>query len=292
MRVSIVRSILVFACVLAVGASARSATGEELKKVAERLLPFAPGGEIHIDDKNGRLTVDAWPRHDVRIQITRVVRAGDHAKAEALMKELQSEVEVKSGRIDVQSRFPRRVESIGIMDLFGRNSTNLQINYYVQVPEDTDLWLQTTNGEVQVQGTSGHLDARTTNGGVQVSNVRGNVVLQTTNGEVHVTNVTGQACAHTTNGAVVAELRKLPTSGTVDLQTTNGNVEATFDRDLKADLDASTTNGRVSVEFPVAASIARGSRTIHGTIQGGGAKITIQTTNGNVEVRRVGERRP
>lgn len=288
MRVSIVRSLLVLACLLSAG----MASAEELKKVAERLLPFAPGGEIHIDDKNGHLTVDAWPRHDVRIQITRVVRARDNAKGEALMKELQSEVEVKGGRIDVRSLFPRRVESIGIMDLFGRNSTNLQINYYVQVPEDTDLWLQTTNGEVHVQGTSGHLDARTTNGGVRVSNVRGNVVLQTTNGEVHVTNVTGQASAHTTNGAVVAELRKLPASGAVDLQTTNGNVEAYFDRDLKADLDASTTNGHVSVEFPVTADIAHGSRTIHGTIQGGGAKITIQTTNGNVEVRRLGERRP
>jgi len=288
MRVSIVRSILVLACVLTAG----TAGAEELKKVAERLLPFAPGGEIHIDDKNGRLTVDAWPRHDVRIQITRVVRAGDHAKAEALMKELQSEVEVKTGRIDVRSRFPRRVESIGIMDLFGRNSTNLQINYYVQVPEDTDLWLLTTNGEVHVQGTSGRIDARTTNGDVEVTNVRGNVTLQTTNGGVHVTNVTGQAIAHTTNGAVVAQLRKLPGTGSVDLQTTNGNVEAYFDRDLKADLDASTTNGRVSVEFPVTATIARGSRTFHGTIQGGGAKITIQTTNGNVEVRRLGERRP
>jgi len=288
MRVSIVRSILVLACVLTAG----TAGAEELKKVAERLLPFAPGGEIHIDDKNGRLTVDAWPRHDVRIQITRVVRAGDHAKAEALMKELQSEVEVKTGRIDVRSRFPRRVESIGIMDLFGRNSTNLQINYYVQVPEDTDLWLLTTNGEVHVQGTSGRLDARTTNGDVEVTNVRGNVTLQTTNGGVHVTNLTGQAVAHTTNGAVVAQLRKLPGTGSVDLQTTNGNVEAYFDRDLKADLDASTTNGHVSVEFPVTATIAHGSRTFRGTIQGGGAKITIQTTNGNVEVRRLGERRP
>jgi DUF4097 and DUF4098 domain-containing protein YvlB len=297
MRVSIVGSKvlglgLALACFLAGGpGTARRADAEELKKVAERLLPFAPGGEIHIDDKNGRLTVDAWPRHDVRIQITRVVRAKDRETAEAVMKELQSEIEVNGSRIDVQSRFPRRVESIGIMDLFGRKNTTMQINYYVQVPEESDLWLQTTNGEVHVQGTSGHLEARTTNGAVEVTNVKGNLTLQTTNGEVTVKNVTGQASAHTTNGSVVAELRRLPVSGAVDLQTTNGNVEAYFDRDLKADLDASTTNGHVSIEFPVTANVKRGSRTFHGTIQGGGAKITIQTTNGNVEVRRIGERR-
>jgi len=69
---------------------------------------------------------------------------------------------------------------------FDATATNLQINYYVQVPEDTDLWLQTTNGEVHVQGTSGHLDARTTNAR-RVSNVRGNVVLQDHQRQVHVT---------------------------------------------------------------------------------------------------------
>jgi DUF4097 and DUF4098 domain-containing protein YvlB len=53
-----------------------------------------------------------------------------------------------------------------------------------------------------------------------------------------------------------------------------------------------TTNGRVSVAFPIAGEGIMTSRTIRGTIQGGGAKITIQTTNGNVEVRRMGDGRP
>ena len=289
MRVPIVRSILIasFASVLAAG----PARAEELKKVAERLVPFTSGGEIRIDDKNGRLVVDAWSRHDVRIQITRVARARDRAKAEELMKDLQSEVEVEKDRIDIRSLFPKRLESMGLLDIFGRNRTAVSINYYVQVPEETDLWLQTTNGEVRVQGTTGHLEARTTNGGVQVSDVKGTVTLQTTNGEVHVTNVTGAASAHTTNGSVVAELRKLPASGAVDLQTMNGNVEAYFDNDLSANLDATTTNGHVSIDFPVTTSVLRSSRTIQGTIQGGGAKIVIQTTNGNVEVRRLGGRR-
>ncbi len=252
MRVPVVRSHLVglglvFLCSMA---AALPASAEELKRVSERLLPFAPGGEIHIDDKNGQLVVDAWPRHDVRIQITRVVRTGDRAKAEALMKELQSEVEVKGDRIDIRSRFPRRAESIGM-----------------------------------------NVGARTTNGDVQVSDVKGSVTLQTTNGEVHVTNVTGQASGHTTNGTVVAEIRRLPGSGHVDLQSTNGNVVAYFDSDVKADLDASTTNGRVSIDFPVTVDGMHSARTIQGTIAGGGAKISLTTTNGNVEVRRLGGRR-
>ena len=90
----------------------------------------------------------------------------------------------------------------------------------------------------------------------------------------------------------MAEIRKLPSEGRVDLETTNGNVEAYFDTDLKADLEAMTTNGHVSVGFPITTQGMTTGRTIRGTIHGGGAKITIASTNGNVEVRRMGERRP
>jgi hypothetical protein len=278
---------LVFAAVLATGANA-----EELKRVAERLIPFAPGGEIRIDDKNGKLIVEAWPRREVRIQITRVVRTGNRTRAEELMKDLQSEIEVRKDRLDIRSRFPKRLESIGILDLLGGGNNTLQIHYYLQVPEQTDLTLVTANGEVRVRGITGHIDAGTTNGDIRVSEVKGSVELSTTNGEVHVANVAGATSAHTTNGSVIAELRRLPPQGKVELGTTNGNVEAYFDSDLRATLDAQTTNGRVSVGFPITRDGVMTARTIRGTIQGGGAKITIGTTNGNVEVRRIGAGRP
>ncbi|HXF58203.1 MAG TPA: DUF4097 family beta strand repeat-containing protein [Candidatus Saccharimonadales bacterium] len=287
-----IRSLVLVTAVLAAFLAAATVEAEELKRVAERLLPFASGGEIRIDDKNGKLTVEAWPRREVRIQITRVVRAGGRTRAEELMKDLQAEVEVRKDRIDIQSRFPKRHESIGILDLIGRSNTTLQIHYYLQVPERTDLTLVTSNGEVRVRGITGHVDAGTTNGDIRVSEVKGKVELSTTNGEVHVASAGGPTSVHTTNGSVIAELRRLPPEGKVELGTLNGNVEAYFDSDLKATLEAQTTNGRVSIGFPITREGVMTSRTIRGTIQGGGAKITIGTTNGNVEVRRLGERRP
>src|SRR2546428_12075780 len=81
----------------AAGGAASRAEGAEVRRVSERLIPFSPGGEVRIEDKNGRITVEGWPRHDVRIQITRVVRAERNPKAEALMKELTAEGEVRTG---------------------------------------------------------------------------------------------------------------------------------------------------------------------------------------------------
>ena len=272
--------------------TASRAEGAEVRRVSERLIPFAPGGKVHIEDKNGRLTVEGWPRREVRIQITRVVRAEDNEKAEQLMKELQADVELRKGRIDIVSRFPKRRESIGIWDILGRKVASLQINYYVQVPNQTDVELQTSNGEIRARDVNGILEAMTTNGDMRVGDVKGDVTLETTNGEIEMIGVSGEALAHTTNGSVTAELRRIHPKGKVDLATTNGNVVAYFPSDLKATLEASTTNGRVSIAFPVTREGVMTSKSIQGTINGGGAKISIMTTNGNVDVRRLGERRP
>ncbi|HMI30402.1 MAG TPA: DUF4097 family beta strand repeat-containing protein [Candidatus Limnocylindrales bacterium] len=276
---------------VAVGGVASRAEGAEVRRVSERLIPFPPGGEVRIEDKNGRITVEGWSRNEVRIQATRVVRAEGNAKAEELMKELKSEVEVRNGRIDIMSRFPRRRESIGIWDILGRKVASLQINYYVQVPTKTDLVLETSNGEVRIHGLEGQLDAKTTNGDMRVGEVKGDVTLNTTNGEIELTGVSGGATAVTTNGSVVADVRGVSPKGGIELGTTNGNVEAYFPGTLKATLEATTTNGRVSIVFPVAVEGTTSSKSIRGTINGGGAKITLSTTNGNVDVRRAGERR-
>lgn len=278
--------------VIAAGGVQGRADAAEVRRVSERLIPFAPGGQIRIQDKNGRLTVEGWPRHEVRIQITRSVRVEGKAKAEGLMKELRADVEVRTGRIDIVSRFPKRRETIGIWDILGRKVASLQIHYYVQVPNETDLTLETTNGEVQVHGVRGRVEASTTNGDIRVGDVHGGVTLVTTNGEIELTGMAGDATARTTNGSVVAEVRGVSPRGGVELTTTNGNVQAYFANDLRATVDAVTTNGRVAIAYPITSRGVMTSKSIRGTINGGGAKISLATTNGNVEVRRLSERRP
>ena len=273
------------------GAGATRAEATEVRRVTERVIPFQPGGQLRIEDKNGNITVEGWPRREVRIQVTRVVRAQDRDKAEELMKELEAEVEVHSDRILVESKFPRRRESIGIWDLLGRKVAQLQINYYVQVPSETDLTLETANGEVRALGVSGQLDASTTNGDMRVKDMNGVIKLATTNGEISMAGVTNKAFARTTNGSVVAEIRRISPTGYVQLETTNGNVQTYLPKDIRATLDAVTTNGHISIAFPVEREGLVTSKTVRGTIQGGGVKLTLATTNGYVEVRKLGERR-
>lgn len=275
-----------------IGGIGSRADAVEIRRSAERVIPFGSSGEIRLEGRNGRITVEAWSRPEVRLQITRNVRAESKSRAEELMKRLQSDVEIRGHRIRIVSRFPKLAERIGLWDLLGQRVASAQIHYSLQVPAETDLVLETTNGEVRVHGTNGRLDATTTNGGIRAGEIRGRLTLSTTNGEIQLSGISGTATAHTTNGSVTAELREVSPQGEVRLQTTNGNVEVFLEKDVKAALEAVTTNGRVRVEFPITTEGVVTSKAVRGTINGGGAVISLSTTNGNVNVRRLGDRRP
>jgi len=264
----------------------------ELREVTERVFPLRPGGELDISSQNGRITVEAWDRPEARIQITRTVRANSEKRAAELMKELRADVTVGDGRIEIESRYPKRAESVGIWDVLGQRVSSLNIHYYVQVPAQTRLELETSNGEIQVRGTSGGLVGRTVNGNVDVASATGRVEVSTTNGNIRLVGIRGAARAGTTNGAIVAEVRNLDPGAGVVLSTTNGDVTAILPADLKAQLDAATTNGRVTIGFPVEMVGRISSKIVQGKIGGGGpAAVNLTTTNGNIVVRRVGESR-
>jgi hypothetical protein len=281
--------IVVAACVALAGACLappRVASAAQLKQVTERVFPLEAGGEVRVDSQNGRISVEAWNRSEVRIQITREVRSGSDEQAADLMKQLRADVEVGKDHIAIKSVYPKRVQNVGIWDVLGQRVGAVNIHYYLQVPRETELDLRTSNGEVRVRGTTGDVTAATTNGGIDVSGVTGALDVRTTNGEIQLSGIDGSASGGTTNGTVEAELDRLAAGGEVDLSTTNGDVTVALPANLAATLDATTTNGRVRVAFRVTTQGDISSKRIRGTIGGGGIPISLRTTNGNIEISK------
>ena len=268
----------------ALGAGVPLAEGAEARAVTERVFPFEPGGELSIESQNGRITVEAWNRPEVRVQITRIVRANDDKRAQDLLKDVQADVSLGPDRITIKSRYPKRNETVGLWDVLGQRVTSMNIHYYVQVPAQTDLTLETSNGDLQVKGTSGDIDGQTVNGGVEVRSVSGPVEVSTTNGNIRLASVSGSARAETTNGEVAAELTRVGGSGRIELTTTNGDVNVILPDPVRATLDAMTTNGRVRVGYPIERESGSTARTLRGRIGGGGVTFVLRTTNGNIVV--------
>jgi hypothetical protein len=290
MRGYVVHGVAALAVVLAVGAlGVRDAKAAQIKRVAEKTFEFAPGGEVAIESSNGRIVIEAWDRAQARIQVTRSVRAPDDKQAEELLRGMKADVEVRPDRIEIVSRYPKRRESSGFWDFLGRKVASMDIHYYIQIPRQTTLDLKTSNGEIRIRGVTLSIEAGTTNGDIEIAG-GGPIDASTTNGSIELVDVSGNVEGSTTNGNVRADLNRLAASDAVALESTNGNVTLTLPGDVKAKLEASTTNGKVTTSFPITVNGVMSSKSIEGTIGGGGAAIGLSTTNGSIRILKRGDR--
>ena len=144
---------------------------------------------------------------------------------------------------------------------------SFEVRYHVRAPKNAVVNVSNTNGQVTLTGLNGKVTAHTTNG-----QVRGDTL-------------TGAVEARTTNGGVNMDLSSIG-SEPVRLHTTNGGVTLTLPDSAKADISASVTNGGISVgDFQNLDVGEKTRRRFEAKLNGGGAAIELETTNGGVRIR-------
>jgi len=99
--------------------------------------------------------------------------------------------------------------------------------------------------------------------------------------------------ASAVNGGVEIELAKsLPADGRIELDTVNGGVGLELPETSRATINARAVNGGVKVlELDVVNQGEPSRRRLEATLNGGGAKVNLSTTNGGVRLSR-GSARP
>jgi DUF4097 and DUF4098 domain-containing protein YvlB len=110
------------------------------------------------------------------------------------------------------------------------------------------------------------------------------MTLDTTNGAVKAVGISGVTHASTTNGGVSLDFDSLPAAG-ISAETTNGAVVVTIPRDSKARINARVSNGGISADGLALAVTDQSRRRLDATVNGGGAELRLETTNGGVRIR-------
>jgi DUF4097 and DUF4098 domain-containing protein YvlB len=130
------------------------------------------------------------------------------------------------------------------------------------------------------------LTLNTRNGGISIDDFRGTAAFRAANGGVSLSNVGGDLRGATTNGGITVDLQGDHWDGAgLDVETHNGGVRLTLPATYSAELETGTTNGRISIDFPVTVQ-GRIDRHLTATLGAGGPKVRAMTTNGGVTIRR------
>ena len=224
-----------------------------------RSYTVAPGGRLEIINVNGEIVAQATDGAAVEVRADRSASASSDDAAKDLLGRIEMREEVGPAIV--------RVETIAPRARLGGH----KVTFAIKVPKGVHVDLRTVNGGVRLENVGGEVRASSVNGGVRGRLAESSLVE-----------------ARTTNGGVELELSGgLAPGGRVMLTSVNGGVQLKVPQDTRADVRARCTNGRVSVnDLEIAVQGEQTRRRLDGTLNGGGGRIELQTTNGGVSLGR------
>jgi hypothetical protein len=147
--------------------------------------------------------------------------------------------------------------------------------------------VHTSGGSISIREVAGDVDASTSGGSISIERASGRVSAHTSGGGISVGEAIGAIDASTSGGSVTASLLAQP-KDECRLYTSGGSINVNLGKDVHMNLDASTSGGRVSTDFPVPSSGDRHHSELRAPINGGGPRLYLHTSGGGINVRRAG----
>jgi len=182
---------------------------------------------------------------------------------------------------------------------------NRSFEVQVTTPIAANLDLETGDGHVSLEKIKGTIKARTGDGHISAGDLEGPVEFRTGDGHISSGSIRGSLFARTGDGHISASGRfaKLDAetgdghveirveegsvmSGHWNLRSGDGRVAITLPAGFVADLDASTSDGRIHSDFPGTVSRREDASDLRAKLNGGGNLITLRTGSGNVSISR------
>jgi hypothetical protein len=228
---------------------------------------LAAGRTLEVLGVNGR--IDARPA----TAGSATIRATKEAKRGADPDEARIDVVEHAGGVRICAVYPTKGGGWTTCDedgIHGRMEDNdVEVNFVVTVPTGVRFHARTVNGGIDAEGLRGDVRAESVNGGISVFG-------------------TGTVEAETVNGRIEAGIGSDSWTGTLSFETVNGGISVHLPATVQAEVQAETVNGGLSSDFPLTMQPGRswGPRRMQGTIGRGGGRLSLETVNGGIELRR------
>lgn len=222
-----------------------------------RTYKVSSGSRLELINVNGRITAEPTDGPSIELRAERSTKATSDDAAKDLLNRIEMREEVGDDRVRVEVRPPRISGPSGH-----------EFKWTIKVPRGVSVDLRTVNGGVHMKGLDAEVRARSTNGGIT-----GTALTPTS------------VDAAVTNGGVEIELARAVTSGSFELEAVNGGVSINLPPDSKADIAGRCVNGGIATTGLSLETVGEQSRRrLDATLNGGGARISLETVNGGVRV--------
>jgi len=245
-------AILALACSAAVSAA-------DYRDV-NRTVALHGNGSVEIETHKGSIRVSVWDRQEVEIQARIEAEPGtimDRRRFDATDVHIDSSPD----SVRIKTYYP----DFNWCCSFD-SGNNPEVRYTIRMPKTAQLSIRDHRSDTEVSGLQGALNLSTHRGTAHIHGLGGPLHADTHRGDLHVEWSSFTANSSVTNYRGTVELT-LPKSSRFDLQTSPGR------------------RGSISTDFSVMThTISRRGESIHGTVNGGGPSLHIETQRGEVRL--------
>jgi len=268
----------------------------------DRTLPTGATPVVDVSNVQGRVTVNAWDRQEVKV--TGTIENDSH----------ELEFSGDSSRVTIKVRIPSKSHSYGRKD---------DAILDIRVPAGSKLNVQTVSADISVDGVKGAqrleavsgdvvasvydepLDLRTVSGDADVrgSGGKGRVYAESTSGDVKARGLGNEVEAKAVSGSVDIEvgttsrvrmetvsgnleaLMTLADDGRLDGQSVSGDIRITFRKPVNAEFDVESFSGDIDNCFgpkPTRDSKFTPGKELNFTEGQGGGHVSLETLSGDI----------
>jgi DUF4097 and DUF4098 domain-containing protein YvlB len=215
----------------------------------------ASGGLLTAEpNQNGGVTIRGWDRDSVHVQAR--IRASARTVDQA--RDMAQQVRISTTGGNVSASGPS-----------SDGNEHWHVSFVIYVPRRTNLRAETQNGPIGLSLVEGNIDVRAVNGPISLRDLGGDVRARAQNGPISVT------------------LGGTRWNGTgLDAETQNGPMVLYVPEGYNAQLETGTTNGPMSIGFPITVMGRALEKRITTTLGNGGPTIRARTQNGPLTIRR------
>ena len=224
---------------------------------------------LTVKNLNGPVTITNYKGDKVILDAEKKVRSDKKAE----LDDVEIVVNEGNNSISIETKHNK-------IDIDVSTTMNLEVPSFVTIES-----VSTSNGKLEVKDVIGDVNLSSSNGEIIVSDVDGYVKAPSSNGGIEITDVIGIDDVITSNGIITAEVQNF--RGDVKIQSSNGHIKVYINPSLNADLYMTTSNGKISIHELTLDLTTDENTNKAGKLGTGGNSITIETSNGNIDIYKL-----
>lgn len=301
---------------VAVALAAPLALSAKITRTVEKTFAVQPGGTLKAKTQGGDIKIETSEKPEVHVLVKQLIRANSDAEADEILSKLELTFDHSGNDVTVESKYEKQ----GFGKWFG-SWPPVQVSFVITVPKQYHLNLNTSGGDIAVASLTGNVRAHTSGGDLDLARIAGEVDAGTSGGDIKLVEGTARAKLSTSGGNItvdraggptdvstsggditlnsVAQLVRASTSGgdihavitepiqrDTELDTSGGDVQVKIGKDSAFQLDAGTSGGEVratGITIKLEAG-GVGKHKLVGAVNGGGPRLKLRTSGGDVTV--------